>query len=136
LGNAGASTEDQIVAIAQRFAAAGSAAGLSKEDILAFASATASMGIEVESAGSLTEVRRKIGFYYPVLRTQHNLSVTVLAFAGPWMMTTLVEYLQRTLDLVLVVVRVHVVVALLKQGYRVGVSSNSHKVRNERERGA
>ena len=52
LGNAGASTEDQIIAIAARFAASGRAAGLSKEDILAFSSATASMGIEVEAAGS------------------------------------------------------------------------------------
>ncbi len=52
LGNAGASTEDQIVDIASRFAAAGRSAGLSTEDILALASATASMGIEAEAAGS------------------------------------------------------------------------------------
>lgn len=52
LGNAGASTEDQIVEIAARFAAAGRSAGLSKEDILGLGSAVASMGIEVEAGGS------------------------------------------------------------------------------------
>jgi hypothetical protein len=35
--------------------------------------------LEVESATSLTEVRKKIGFYYPIIRTQHNLPVTCLA---------------------------------------------------------
>jgi hypothetical protein len=35
--------------------------------------------LEVESAGSLTEVRKKIGYYYPGLRTKHNLPVTCLA---------------------------------------------------------
>lgn len=52
LGNAGASTEDQIVELASRFAAAGNAAGLSKEEILAISSAVASMGIEVEAGGT------------------------------------------------------------------------------------
>lgn len=52
LGNAGASTESQIVEIAARFGAAGNAAGLSKEEILALSSAVASMGIEVEAGGS------------------------------------------------------------------------------------
>lgn len=52
LGNAGASTEDQIIDLAARFAAAGNSAGLSKEEILALASATASMGIEVEAGGT------------------------------------------------------------------------------------
>jgi TP901 family phage tail tape measure protein len=52
LGNAGASTESQIVEIAARFAAAGNSAGLSKEEILALGSAVASMGIEVEAGGS------------------------------------------------------------------------------------
>lgn len=52
LGNAGASTESQIVDMAARFGAAGNAAGLSKEDILALSSAVASMGIEVEAGGS------------------------------------------------------------------------------------
>jgi hypothetical protein len=35
--------------------------------------------LEVESAESLTEVRKKIGYYYPGLRTKHNLPVTCLA---------------------------------------------------------
>lgn len=52
LGNKGASTEKQIVDIAARFGAAGNAAGLSKEEILALSSATASMGIQTEAAGS------------------------------------------------------------------------------------
>jgi hypothetical protein len=35
--------------------------------------------LEVESARSLTEVRNKLGYYYPGLRTKHNLPVTTLA---------------------------------------------------------
>ncbi len=35
--------------------------------------------LEVESAASLTEVRKKIGYYYPAIRTKHNLPVTCLA---------------------------------------------------------
>jgi hypothetical protein len=35
--------------------------------------------LEVESAGSLGEVRKKLGYYYPALRTKHNLPVTTLA---------------------------------------------------------
>jgi TP901 family phage tail tape measure protein len=52
LGNAGASTEDQIVEMAARFGAAGNSAGLTKEEILALSSAVASMGVEVEAGGS------------------------------------------------------------------------------------
>jgi TP901 family phage tail tape measure protein len=52
LGNNGASTESQIIGIAERFGAAGHAAGLAKEDILALSSTTASMGIDVEAGGS------------------------------------------------------------------------------------
>lgn len=52
LGNAGASTESQIVEMAARFGAAGNSAGLSKEEILALSSAVASMGIQVEAGGS------------------------------------------------------------------------------------
>lgn len=51
LGNAGASTEDQIVGIAARFGAAAKSAGLSNESILALSSTVASMGIEVEAGG-------------------------------------------------------------------------------------
>lgn len=52
LGNNGASTEAQIVEITQRFAAAGKQAGLTNSQILGFSSAIASVGIEVEAAGS------------------------------------------------------------------------------------
>jgi TP901 family phage tail tape measure protein len=52
LGNAGASTEDQIVEMAARFGAAGRSAGLSNEEILALSSTVASMGIDVEAGGS------------------------------------------------------------------------------------
>lgn len=52
LGNAGASSEAQIVAIAERFAVAGKRAGLTTAEILALASATASMGVEVEAGGT------------------------------------------------------------------------------------
>jgi TP901 family phage tail tape measure protein len=52
LGNNGASTESQIIQVAQRFGAAGKLAGLSTQDILGFSSAVASLGIEVEAGGS------------------------------------------------------------------------------------
>lgn len=51
LGNQGASTESEIIEITKRFAAAGKQAGLSTDEILALASATASLGIEPEAAG-------------------------------------------------------------------------------------
>lgn len=51
LGNDGASTESEILAMAERFGAAGKQAGLSNEAILALASTTASMGIEAEAGG-------------------------------------------------------------------------------------
>ena len=35
--------------------------------------------LEIESASSLTDVRKKIGYYYPGLRTKHNLPVSCLA---------------------------------------------------------
>lgn len=37
------------------------------------------LNVEVESANSLTDVRKKVGQYYPFLRTQRNLPVTTLA---------------------------------------------------------
>lgn len=52
LGNDGASTEAQILGMAQRIAGAGSQIGLAESDILAIANAAASMGIEVEAGGS------------------------------------------------------------------------------------
>lgn len=35
--------------------------------------------VEVESAASLGEVRQKIGYYYPGIRTKHTMAVTTLA---------------------------------------------------------
>jgi TP901 family phage tail tape measure protein len=52
LGNAGASTESQIIQLAERMGAAGELIGLSTEQVLGFASAAASLGIEAEAGGS------------------------------------------------------------------------------------
>lgn len=52
LGNNGASTEAQIVQMAQRIAGTGAQIGLAESDILGIANAAASMGIEVEAGGS------------------------------------------------------------------------------------
>ena len=52
LGNDGASTEAQILDMAQRIAGAGAQIGLAESDILAIANAAASMGIEAEAGGS------------------------------------------------------------------------------------
>ncbi len=52
LGNKGASTESQILEIASRSGAMGKQVGLSTPAILAFASAVANLGIEVEAGGS------------------------------------------------------------------------------------
>lgn len=52
LGNNGASTEKQIILMAQRIAGAGAIVGASEADVLALANALASAGIEVEAGGS------------------------------------------------------------------------------------
>lgn len=52
LGNDGASTERQIVQMAQRIAGAGRQIGLSEAEVMGFASALASVGIEVEAGGT------------------------------------------------------------------------------------
>lgn len=52
LGNAGASTESQIVEFGQRLAGAGSQAGLAEDEILAFGSAMASLGLNPEAGGT------------------------------------------------------------------------------------
>lgn len=51
LGNAGASSEGDIIEVAKRFGAAGKAAGLSAGEILGVSSALASLGVEPEAAG-------------------------------------------------------------------------------------
>lgn len=52
LGNAGASSEGDIIEVAKRFGAAGHAAGLTAAQILGMSSAVASLGVEPEAAGS------------------------------------------------------------------------------------
>ena len=52
LGNKGASTEREIVEMALRIAGAGNVIGLSEAQVLGFASAMASVGIEAEMGGS------------------------------------------------------------------------------------
>ena len=52
LGNNGASTEKDIVMMAQRIAASGKLVGLSETDVLAYSSALASVGIEAEAGGT------------------------------------------------------------------------------------
>lgn len=52
LGNDGASTERQIILMAQRIAGAGAQIGLVESDLLAIANASASMGVEVEAGGT------------------------------------------------------------------------------------
>lgn len=52
LGNAGASTEAEIMEMALRIAGAGHTVGMTEAEVLGFASALASVGIEAESGGS------------------------------------------------------------------------------------
>lgn len=52
LGNAGASTEKQIIDMGLRIAGAGNQIGLTQGEVLAFASSLASVGIEAEAGGS------------------------------------------------------------------------------------
>jgi TP901 family phage tail tape measure protein len=52
LGNNGASTEREIIQLAQRIAGAGRVIGLSEAEVLGFASAIASVGIDAEAGGS------------------------------------------------------------------------------------
>jgi TP901 family phage tail tape measure protein len=52
LGNAGASTEAEIVELAMRLAGAGAQIGLTQPQILGFANALSSLGVEAESGGT------------------------------------------------------------------------------------
>lgn len=64
LGNDAASSEGDIIEVAKRFGAAGSQAGLSADQVLGFASAIASLGVEPEAAGSaLSRIFNKITTY-------------------------------------------------------------------------
>lgn len=60
LGNNGASTEDEIISIAERIGSMGAIVGMSASDILAWASTIASTGQNVEAAG--TAVSRTMSF--------------------------------------------------------------------------
>lgn len=51
LGNKGASTESQILEITRRFGATGAQAGLTAQEVLAFSSAAANLGLQSELAG-------------------------------------------------------------------------------------
>ena len=64
LGNAGASTESQIIGITERSGAAAELVGFATEQTLAWGSAVASLGIEVEAGGSSLQT-----FYLGALRT-------------------------------------------------------------------
>lgn len=55
LGNDGASTEAEILSMAQRIAGAGVQVGLSEGEILGLASALSSVGIEAEAGGSASQ---------------------------------------------------------------------------------
>lgn len=62
LGNKGASTEAEIAAMGLRLAAAGNQAGMSLPQILGFANAMSSVGIEAEAGGSaMSRTFAKIG---------------------------------------------------------------------------
>lgn len=52
LGNAGASTESEILDMSLRIASAGKIAGLSEPEILGFANALSSLGLEAEAGGT------------------------------------------------------------------------------------
>lgn len=52
LGNAGASTEKEIVSMSQRIAGAGHSVGLTQAQVLSFASTLASVGINAEAGGT------------------------------------------------------------------------------------
>jgi len=54
LGNAGASTEKEILAMAQRIAGAGKLVGASESDVLALSNTLASMGVNAELGGGVT----------------------------------------------------------------------------------
>lgn len=52
LGNAGASTESEILGLTQRIASAGRQIGLSEDQVMGYASALANVGVEIEAGGT------------------------------------------------------------------------------------
>jgi TP901 family phage tail tape measure protein len=78
LGNNGASTEAQILEMSQRIAGAGRAVGLSEAEVMGFASAIASAGMNVEAGGSaisrvFTQLDRIVTTGGPKLQTISDL---------------------------------------------------------------
>lgn len=76
LGNNSATTEQDIMKMAQRFASAGTLAGLSAPEILGLSAALSSVGVQAESGGtSLTKLTQYIQ------RTVENYSISIDEFA-------------------------------------------------------
>jgi TP901 family phage tail tape measure protein len=90
LGNNGASTERDIVQMAQRIAGAGAIIGLTEDQTLALANALASVGIEVEAGGSaisrvLTSIAQDVSAGGVALDTWARVAgVSGQQFAATW----------------------------------------------------
>lgn len=90
LGNAGASTESEIVAMALRISGAGKTVGLTEAQVLSFASALSSVGIEAEAGGSsiskvMVEIASQVATGGEKLATFAKVSgMSVSAFSKQW----------------------------------------------------
>lgn len=90
LGNDGASTESQIVQMAQRIAGAGEIVGLTEANVLSLASAVSSSGIEVEAGGSaissvLIDISKAVETNSSDLQTWARVAgVSAEEFAARW----------------------------------------------------
>jgi TP901 family phage tail tape measure protein len=90
LGNDGASTESQIIQMAQRIAGAGEIVGLTEADVLGLANALASSGIEVEAGGSaissiLIDISKAVATNSAELETWASVAgVSADEFAARW----------------------------------------------------
>ena len=73
LGNNGASTETEIVNIAERIGSMGSIVGMSGSDILALASSIASTGQNAEAAG--TAISKTMSFFETAVAAAGELKV-------------------------------------------------------------
>lgn len=90
LGNAGASTESEIVDFALRIAGAGKIAGLSEANILAIGNAMASVGVEAEAGGTSVQ-KVLIGITQAVVsgspkleQFAHAAGMSATQFADAW----------------------------------------------------
>ena len=90
LGNNGASTEREIVLMAQRIAGAGEIVGMTEADVLGLANALASVGIEVEAGGSaisrvITDIASDVADGGDDLQTWARVAgMTAQDFAAAW----------------------------------------------------